>query len=170
MIVFAMHELPSIVAQEMYRRAKHSFFSGTDTPDDKKLINHCTAQHSATGTIIIFTRDIGYHTSGWWKNPDYERCWHLSLSFREPLSGSILPKDEQISKLWLDAFFSLEDQKKIWVEPPHYSNGKTNDVWHYRLFCDKHWLPLLPRKEVYTTEFTEKGWKSFSEVQASVKG
>ena len=20
--------------------------------------------------IIIFTRDIGYHTSGWWKNPD----------------------------------------------------------------------------------------------------
>ena len=30
---------------------------------------------------VVMTRDIGYHTSGWWKNPDYERCYHLSIDY-----------------------------------------------------------------------------------------
>jgi hypothetical protein len=34
------------------------------------------------------------------------------------------------------------------------------------LFCDAQWQPILPRKEVYTREFTEAGWRSASQVLA----
>lgn len=33
-----------------------------------------------------------------------------------------------------------------------------------QVFCDPAWQPLKPRGEVYTREFTEVGWKSFSEL------
>ena len=33
-----------------------------------------------------------------------------------------------------------------------------------RPLCDTHWRPILPRKEVYSKDFTELGWKSASEV------
>jgi hypothetical protein len=54
----------------------------------------------------------------------------------------------------------------LWVEPPYSEVGKSKDVWHYRLFCDEHWQPVKPRGEVYSTQFTERGWKSFSELHA----
>src|ERR1035437_6850575 len=31
---------------------------------------------------IVFTKESGYHSGGWLKNSEYERCWHLSISFR----------------------------------------------------------------------------------------
>jgi hypothetical protein len=34
-------------------------------------------------SFTAFPLDIGAHTSGWWKNPDYEACWHLSISYAE---------------------------------------------------------------------------------------
>ena len=30
--------------------------------------------------------------------------------------------------------------------------------------CDEAWKPIMPRGEVYSTQFTERGWKSFSEI------
>jgi hypothetical protein len=106
--------------------------------------------------IILFTRDTGYHSSGWWKNPDYERCYHLSLSFQGERKRNIT---EKIVK----GLFG-DNQKLLWIEPPYSKIGKQKEVWHYRLFCDALWNPIKPRGEVYNTEFTEKGWKSFSEV------
>ena len=50
------------------------------------------------------------------------------------------------------------------MESPKGDDGKRNDVWHYRMFCDRQWQGIVPRKEVYTTEFTETCWKSFSEL------
>lgn len=106
---------------------------------------------------VIYTRDVGHHTSGWWKNPDYERCWHLSISFRSGTEKKAL--NEIIQNLF------APNEKWIWIEPPFSETGKSLNVWHYRLFCDEHWQPIKPRGEVYNTEFTERGWKSFSEVQ-----
>ncbi len=105
---------------------------------------------------VIFTRDIGYHSCGWWKNPDYERCWHLSVSFP---GGNEKKALNEIIK-----FLFSPNEKLIWVEPPYSSEGKKHDVWHYRLFCDENWQPIKPRGEVYNTHFTERGWKSFSEL------
>lgn len=171
MILFPPFTLPSTVAAEMYRRAWHGFYHGTHDPEQMKLLKHCTGEWIAdeTQSLIIFTRDDGMHHLGMFKNPDYDRCYHLSLSFRSNLTGHSIPKDEKLTKMWLDAFFSPDDQKKLWVESPKSTEGKQRDVWHYRLICDEHWQGIIPRKEVYTTEFTELGWKSFSELHAGAE-
>lgn len=43
-------------------------------------------------------------------------------------------------------------------------NAANKGVYHYRLFCDEAWKPIMPRGEVYSTQFTERGWKSFSDL------
>ncbi len=108
---------------------------------------------------IIFTRDIGHHSSGWWKNPDYERCYHLSISF--PGGSNKFALSKIIQGLFGD------NKNKLWIEPPYSDDGKRKGVWHYRLFCDANWQPIIPRGEVYSKEFTESGWKSYSEVHKS---
>lgn len=119
--------------------------------------------------LCIFTLDIGHHTSGWWKNPDYETCWHLSISFQDFESGDTGPQDHKTSKKILKAFFESHT-RLLWCEPPYSKKGKVCDVWHYRLFVDTQTLiPFLPRGEVYTREFTEAGWKSYSEIQAGIE-
>jgi len=117
----------------------------------------CTWLLERYPATIIFTKESGYHSSGWWKNPDYERCWHLSISFR---GGS---EKKALAEILQNLFGPHE--KLIWIEPPYSAAGKKNDVWHYRLFCDENWQPIMPRGEVYNTQFTERGWKSFSDVQ-----
>ena len=158
--------LPSVAAREMYRRANHGLYTGANTRENRRLINHCTGywSDSVLLTVIIFTRDEGHHSGGMFKNPDYERCLHLSLSFRDAFDGRPVGKSESLTQMWIDSFFSLDHQKCMWVESPKSEKGKALDVWHYRVFCNIHWQPIIPRKEVYTSEFTELGWKSFSEL------
>lgn len=116
------------------------------------------------GISAMLTRDAGYHSSGWWKSPDYERCLHLSLSFFDPETGSPRPRDARQTKQLLSMVFA-HNQRLLWCEPPYSDQGKRQDIWHYRLFCDPGWGPIMPRGEVYNTELTEAGWRSFSDVQ-----
>lgn len=109
------------------------------------------------GCQVIFTREEGYHSSGWWKNPDYERCYHLSVSF----PGG---RDVKRTAKLVDLIFGA-NHKLLWVEPPYSKEAVKAEVWHYRLFCNEFWQPVKPRGEVYSTQFTERGWKSFSDVQ-----
>lgn len=141
-------------------------YNGLATSANQLLMSTCTAKHLATGTLLIFTRDSGMHSSGWWKNPDYERCWHLSLSFHDPITGENAPKDPKLTDEWLEAFYG-DDCRYVWAEPPYSEDGKKAAVWHYRVFCDPSWAPILPRGEVYSKEFTEKGWMSFSELKSA---
>lgn len=125
-----------------------------------------------TYCTVLFTRDVGHHSSGWWKNPDYERCYHLSLSFvaASPLIGSVptpLPRDAAVTREFVGRLFGPH-RHLIWCEPPYSEAGKAADVWHYRLFCDPAWEPIHPRGEVYSKEFTEHGWLSYSDVQAGL--
>lgn len=157
--------LPSSVAKEMRNRAFTGFFRGS-LKESKSYLNRCSAVHQPTGTSIGFTRDLGHHSSGWFRNPDYERCFHLSLSFRDPHTGEFTSKNQKLTDEWLSLFYG-DNKRLLWIEPPCYEIGKKLDVWHYRLFVHIDWeTPLLPRKEVYTKTFTPPGWKSWSEVQA----
>lgn len=131
-----------------------------DGKEETQYFIRCKWQLDRYPCIVIFTRDVGYHSSGWWRNPDYERCWHLSISF----PGG---KDKSILNKIIDGLFGAY-KNLIWVEPPYSEVGKKNDVWHYRLFCDGLWQPIKPRGEVYSTQFTEYGWKSFSELNEPV--
>ncbi len=139
------------------------FYDGRPNP---ALIVQCRHEfrHRDTYALVLFTRDIGHHTQGWWKNPDYERCEHLSLSFVDAETLQRAPQDHARAKLWCQAFFR-DWCRLLWIEPPYSEQGKAADVYHYRLFMHDDWkTPLLPRGEVYTREFTEAGWKSFSEL------
>lgn len=160
--------LKTSVAEAMKRAARSGTYDGRMAYESRLYFERCRAYHEPTGTRLIFTRDVGHHASGWWKNPDYERCYHLSLSFLDPANHAWpVPRDRGLTREWVDCFFGA-DSRKLWCEPPYSPEGKALDVWHYRLFCAPDWSPIVPRKEVYSREFTEAGWKSYSDVQAEL--
>lgn len=145
----------------MKRHAATGFFDGrSQTP----YFHNAFRFHKPTGTSLCFTRDSGMHTCGWFKNPDYERCFHLSISFRDPETRESVPFDYKTARFWVRAFYG-DWQRYSWHEPPSTEPGINREVHHYRVFCDPHWYPILPRGEVYSKELTEIGWKSFSELK-----
>jgi len=136
---------------------------GGRTPS-KLLRHYCTDDH-LTGARLIASREAGYHTGGWWKNPDYERCLHLSLSFRVPWSGTPRSADRGEVERWVRAFFNPDELRLLWHEGPHSPDGVAMGVQHFRLFFEPDWNTLLlPRGEVYTRDWTPAGWKSFSDL------
>jgi hypothetical protein len=151
------------VARKLRLTAARSTFNYGGGDDIHKLSKN-TAD-LPDGARVMFTRDVGHHTCGWFKNPDYERCWHLSISYRDPDGLRSRDHDHKESRAWCLAFFG-ESARLIWTESPKYGVGKQFGVWHYRVFADAHWNPILPRGEVYSRELTEEGWKSWSELQA----
>jgi hypothetical protein len=161
---------PSLVA-DMRLRAARMTYDGRNSPAARRYIDHCTRYHHPTRTCLIYTRDAGMHASGWWKNPDYDRCLHLSVSFiaMEPGSFTRLPQDHKMAAKWCKIFFG-EEVSKLWIEPPFSEQGKESDVYHYRLFCDPVWRPLIPRGEVYSKDWTPAGWKSWSDLHGEKDG
>ena len=145
----------------MKRQAQAGFYDGMSY---SPYLRACKGRDRGTGTILVFTRDDGMHSSGWWKNPDYSRCLHLSVSFKHMITGEYKPKDAPLTLKYLKAFLG-SDYRNTWSESPKSDDGKAADCWHYRLFCDENWEAIIPRGEVYSKEFTEAGWKSFSDVQ-----
>jgi hypothetical protein len=144
------------------------------TPTDRAYFHRCRGicpvgrLADSTMAVLIYTRDHGHHSSGWWKNPDYERCRHLSLSFYDIVTGlPRIPLDRKRGGELARMFFG-DDTRWVWVEPPYTAEGKLKGVHHYRLFCDVAWQPIKPRGEVYTKDFTEKGWRSFSEIHGDI--
>lgn len=135
------------------KTANHGFFDGHSITE---YFENCRWWLERFDCLLIFTRDIGYHSCGWWKNPDYERCYHLSISFP---GGRNRKKEEYILRKLFGSNCRL-----LWCEPPYSTDGKKAGVYHYRLFCNEAWEPIMPRGEVYNTQFTELGWKSFSEL------
>lgn len=159
-------------AAEMRRCAKRGVFDGRETPSALAYLHDCRRIHQETQTVLIYTRDTGHHTSGWFKNPDYERCLHLSLSPAPRLV--IVPGleraelDKEITSLWVRAFFG-DHARLAWAESPKTPQGKSRGVWHWRVFCDEHWQSIQPRGEVYSREFTEAGWLSASELGVAIE-
>ena len=157
------------IAGWLKRCAATGEYDGFITPRNQDYCDLCKAAYRLDGTILIFTRDTGHHTSGWWKNPDYERCLHLSLSYRDPKTGEKRCKDQELSALWVEAFFG-PTKSLIWAEPPYTPEGKQADCWHYRVFYAENWAaPILPRGEVYSKANTPAHWLSYSDVLALEK-
>lgn len=154
------------VARLLRARAWTGEFDGRVSAHAMGYLDYCRVIDRPTGAVLIFTRDSGHHSSGWLKNPDYERCFHLSTSpvpTRIIIPGAIAELDKKTARRWVEAFFK-GDVGKVWSESPKTTGGRTRNVWHWRLFCDEQWKPILPRGEVYSKEFTEIGWRSASQV------
>ena len=138
---------------------------GRRTPAAQRHIRKCWHYHPRTQTAMIFTREQGYHSGGWWKNPDYERCFHLSLRMlaydgEKPIA---LPYDFKLGQKWVEAFFG-DDAKLTWHEGPFTEQAKMESIHHYRLFCDEAWKAFKPRGEVYSKDWTPADWHSFSDI------
>jgi hypothetical protein len=155
------------VASRLRLSALLGVFDGRETPRAQGYLKMCRRVHMETQTVVLFTRDTGMHSSGWMKNPDYERCFHLSLS--PAPSHLILPShikaklDKKTIAAWVKVFFG-DNQRYLWAESPKSDKGIALGVIHWRLFCNESWEPILPRGEVYSTEFTELGWRTASQV------
>jgi hypothetical protein len=178
-------DIPDSVIATILMRARSGVSTGRDQhPAERAYYRRCTHFHWRSGTIIMFTRDTGHHRSGWMKNPDFERCLHVSFSFREPrpeVAGDLIadpariaalggviglaPFDRPVALTWAKAI--LGDALRLsWEEGPFSAHGKAVGVRHWRVFCDPSWAPLKPRGEVYNRDLTEKGWRSWSEINA----
>ena len=146
--------------------AKRRVFDGKMTSANMRVIRTCTHKvryRQGLLASVTFTRDIGHNSGGWWKNPDYERCLHLSIAFVEELPHGRIPFQKKEGEITARAFFG-DDVGLSWFEGAHSEEGKACGVGHYRLFCDPGWNPFKPRGEVYNTDWTPKDWKSFSDL------
>ena len=160
--------IDSLLVVDLKRHARTDTFDGQLRSMNRFYFRNAFRSDAVSGVLIGFTRDVGMHSGGWWKNPDYERCWHLSMSFFDPWTLASAPRNVKLTRVYLDVFFG-ENKKLIWTEPPATVMGQKKSTWHYRLFADEHWQPLKPRGEVYTKRFMPKNWRSFSEVQADLQ-
>lgn len=97
----------------MMKVAQSGTFDGLNAED--AYLDRCRWWLERYECIAILTRDVGYHTSGWWKNPEYERCYHLSVSFPGGQKRSYL---EHILK----QLFGY-DRRLLWCEPPYSEAG-----------------------------------------------
>lgn len=101
----------------------------------------------------ILTFDVGPHASGWWRNSDFERCWHLSLCALTTRGPVDMPAIDR--RAWPRFLFGqlLAD---TWIEPPAssfdpYRNAPASRfTTHVRLFVDQQDRPVRPEGEVYT--------------------
>mgnify|MGYP003524565819 FL=1 len=150
------------LARAMKHHARSGLWDGRAETAQLPYFDQARREHAETGTVLLFTREDGYHSSGWWKNPDYERCYHLSISFWDLQSQQPRPFETRLAEAWVRCFF-VTWTRYVWEEGP--SMKLPAEVRHYRVFCDPAWQPILPRGEVYTRDFVEKGWKSWSDQQ-----
>lgn len=160
-------EIPDSWIRRIRRAALSSmFYDGHPTPSNRLVVERCTWPFADVGLAVIFTRDQGMHTSGWWKNPDFERCWHLSVSMFVPYAPAIpRPFSFAETEPWVTGLFGRDNAKLTWWEGPWSPEGKVRGVHHVRLFCDEGWQPIKPRGEVYRRAMPSD-WRSWSEVQA----
>lgn len=164
MRIYGPNWLKASVSEKLRAASRTGMFDGLMTSAAQIYLERCKAFHASTGSLLIFTRDSGHHSSGWFKNPEFELCLHLSLSFHEPFQ---LHKQATFSQAladeWVDCVFG-EKKKLAWRETAKSPEGRALEVVHWRVFCDAHWFPIYPRGEVYSREFTEKGWQSWSDL------
>lgn len=81
------------VASDMKRVAAYGHYDGFASDRGMQRYLARCRRIIPIGFVALFTHDRGMHSSGWWKNPDYEQCLHLSLSFFDPETGEPAPHD-----------------------------------------------------------------------------
>ena len=115
------------------------------------------------GIRLLLSKDRMHHSVGWWRNAEYEYCWHLSISAWErgellqgwaPSGPEDIPAEEE--RYWTFAFFPTHFDK-LWHEPggtdPRLTPAEKmrhRHFAHLRLFLDPETFePVIPEGEVY---------------------
>lgn len=157
-----------VLAKRMMGQAARGWFTGDRQSLSKfRAMEDVIARTEPSLQIRLqITKDKQHHSSGWWRNAEYEYCWHLSMSAwdragalytfgpRDDLRED-LPKEEE--RYWAHAFFP-NDFDKLWHEPgggdPETplveARRRAAHLSHLRLFLDPITMePFIPKGEVY---------------------
>lgn len=136
--------------RQMRRKAMARPWDGQSLPPDDQrwLTTGLTEPHRPTS--VLFTFEFGAHGCGWWRNSDYDRCQHLSVTHLTGLGHVQAPTDAEV-RAWARAAFG-KYVVWTWTEPPASTLDpyRLPGVAHVRLFLDKQDHPILPEGEVYT--------------------
>jgi len=115
---------------------------------------------------VLFTYDVGAHNCGWWRNSQYDRCWHLSMVVLKRAARLVdlafeTPTDLEVRAI-ARAFFG-EDVRRAWVEPPasafdaYRTAPQSRHTYHVRVFTDRAGNAITPEGEVYTLKPWDDG-------------
>lgn len=143
------------------RASAHDPWDGRRPLDRSHRIRVRSLTEPALAVSVLISYDVGPHSNaGWWRNSQYDRCWHLSIvgvlrntSSLLPIQYATLDRDEVSA--WGLAVFG-PDVVKAWNEPPatendpHRTAEPSRYTWHTRLFTDRDMRPIIPEGEVYT--------------------
>lgn len=152
------------LARAMLRKANRGWATG----DEASLLRYQAKRTVAPARtddelamILLLSKDRMHHSVGWWRNAEYEYCWHLSISAWDrviAIQGQGSPQDipPAEERYWAHAFFP-EHFDKLWHEPggtdPRLTTlekRRNRPISHLRLFLDPETFePIIPKGEVY---------------------
>lgn len=150
------------LTKAMLRQANRDWYTG----DEVSLVRFSARRDLVARTEreleirLLLTKDRMHHSVGWWRNAEYEYCWHLSISAwdRSRLGRHAEPEDvpDAEERYWSHAVFP-EHFDKLWHEPggtdPRLTPAEKmchRHFVHQRLFLDPEtFQPFIPKGEVY---------------------
>lgn len=157
------------LAAQMRRGSYHGWYTG-DVASLDRYGQRAVVQGAVEPELqisLLFSRDKMHHSVGWWRNAEYEYCYHLSISAQSMETDWSSHKWEQVpraeARYWTHAFFP-RDYDKVWMEPGGTDPRLTKEdarmfatFWHMRVFLEPQilssigepFVPFIPKGEVY---------------------
>ena len=144
---------PALATQIETHVANAQVWDGRGVPTNRLLV--ISPLDPELVTSLLLSIDVGMHASGWWRNSQYDRCWHLSLCSMGADGQSYQDMTQDEAQWWARAYFGPA-AKMSWLEPPasaldmYRTAPASPKVWHVRLFMDQKGNPIQPEGEVYS--------------------
>lgn len=126
------------IARLMSGRARRSIFDGSTSPVSEAYLRACTYDDALTQTKLIYTREC----------TDIAWLWHLTISslprFLVGQDGGepAIALDVAIVRDWPRIFFASA-LPFVEAEEPRGERAQRLGAWHWRLYCDAQWRPLI---------------------------
>lgn len=163
------------LAGNLRREALRGWYTGTPETAQAHIARAIArgAVESELTVSLSLSRDRMHHSVGWWRNAEYEYCWHLSVAAKvvdDPsraqeswAAASFEPFPHDELRYWAAAIYG-KDIDKTWTEPGGTDPRLTPEekrvhatMWHVRLFLHPEILntagepfhPFIPQGEVY---------------------
>lgn len=142
--------------RRLRRRAVEDPWDGREVPQAHRITARSVLDPDV-GVSLLLTYDRGYHASGWWRNSQYDTCWHASLVCLDLTGPRPVHTDpvDRVVRAWMHALFG-EWMRHAWIEPPaapgdpHRNAPASKYATHVRIFTDRGPLrPITPVGEVY---------------------
>jgi hypothetical protein len=152
----------------MYQKTASGWYVGTEESLEAHGCQRMTDARTnpELKMSLLLSKDRMHHSVGWWRNAEYEYCWHLSMSavsaheYHRYTTFGLIPATEDIPReemvYWGRVFFG-EHAHKAWYEPggtdPRLTRTEAHDrskMHHLRVFLSPLSLrPIIPKGEVY---------------------